>query len=149
MDKYIIIFIIFLTVFIKIAYIDNYCYEKLRDKHSKSYIKKTYKGLINKIFYKDFIKEVGLLLSILNFLILLMIAVLTIVLIVSFFAEIKHLLNSIIVIYFLFAVLYSFILLFNFVIMNKNCKGEKSSTFSRIFIALLFCLIFILYFINK
>lgn len=148
MDKYIIIFFMVLTVFVKIAYIDNYCYKKLRDKHSKSYIKKTYKGLINKIFYKDFIREVGFLLSTLNFLTLLMIVALTIVLTVSFFTKIKYLLNIIIVLYFLFAVLYSFILLFNFVIMNKNGKGEKSSTFSRIVIALLFCLLFILYFVK-
>lgn len=138
-----------MTVFVKISYIDNYCYGKLRDKHSKSYIKKTYKGLINKIFYKDFIREVGLLPSILNFWTLFMIVVLIIVLIISFFTKINYLLNITIDLYFLFAVLYFFIILFDFVIMNKNSKGEKSGTFGRIVIALLFCLAFILYFKNR
>ena len=138
----------FLTAFVKIAYIDNYCYGKLREKHSRSYIKKTYKGLLNQIFYKDFIREVGLLSSILNYLTLLMMIVLTIVLIISFFTEINYLLNIIINIYILFAVSYFFIILFDFVKMNRNSKGEKSGTFGRIVIALLFCLFFILYFKN-
>lgn len=148
MDKCIIIFFVFLTVFLKIAYIDSYSYEKLRNKHSKSYIKKTYKGLLNRIFYKDVIKEVGPLLSILNFLTYLIIVTLTIVFIISFFTEINYLINIIIVLYLSFAVLYFLILLFDFVILNKNFKGEKSSFISRIVIALIFCLLFVLYFIK-
>lgn len=148
MDKCIIIFLICLTAFIKIAYIDNYSYEKLRDKHSKSYIKKTYKGLINRIFYKDIIKEIGPLLSALNFLILLMIVVLTIFFIISLFTDVEYLINIIVYMYLLFAVFYFFCLLFNFVVMNKNGKGEKSSLLSRIVILLFFCLLFVLYFIN-
>lgn len=149
MDKCVILFFMFLTVFVKIAYIDNYCYEKLRDKHSKSYIKKTYKDLANRIFYKDTIKEVGSLLSFLNIFALIMLVVLTIIFIISFFTEIRYLINIIIVMYFLFAVLYFFSILINFVIMNKNAKGEKSSAFGRIVIAFIFCLLFILYFFIK
>ncbi len=148
MDKFIIIFLLILSILIKIIFLDNYCYNLLRLNHSKSYIRKNFSGIFNKIFYNKFFKEISIISLIANYLILLIITILIVILILSFFINLDIVINIIICIYSFIAVIYFLLILFDFVFLNKNIKGEKSSILSRLNVGLIFLVIAILYFIK-
>lgn len=144
MDKVVIIFLIILSILIKIIFIDNYCYESLRLKHSKTYIRKNFGGAFNKIFYNKYFREISIIPLLANYFILLMMAVLFVVLIISFFINLDMVINTVICIYGFVAVIYFLLILFDFVILNKNSKGEKSSILSRLIVGLIFLVLAIL-----
>lgn len=148
MDKFVILFLLILTVLIKLIFIDNYCYNTLRLSHSKTYIKKNYSGIINKIFYKKFFREIGIFSVIVNCLILLTTAILVVILFVSFFYNLDIIINIIICIYSFIAAIYFLLISFDFIFLNKNSKGEKSSFITRFFVGFIFLAIAILYLID-
>ncbi len=83
-----------------------------------------------------------------NYLILFVIAALIVILIISFFISLDIVINIIICIYSFIATIYFLMISFDFVFLNKNIKGEKSSSLSRIIVGLIFLGLAILYF-NK
>lgn len=67
---------------------------------------------------------------------------------ISFFVNVRSLLNNIVIIYGIVFIVYYLILTFNFVILNKNAKGEKSGILGRIIVALVFVFLAVMYFVD-
>jgi len=148
LDKITILILLLLTISIKLFFCDSYCYEILRRKHSKSYIRKHFNVISNRIFYKDFVGDVGLLPLIINYMIICLILFLFVLFLISFFVNVRSLLNNIVIIYGIVFIVYYLILTFNFVILNKNAKGEKSGILGRIIVALVFVFLAVMYFVD-
>lgn len=148
MDSIIILFLVFVTVCLKCLFIDNYCHNILRKRHSKSYIKKHYKGLANKIFYVKYIKEIGVVPVIVNYILLFIFIALIILFFVSLFPKIQisYLIDDII---FIYMILFCLLFIYDsikFIVFNKDAKNQKCSIGYRViyllvFIVIMYCII--------
>ena len=145
------LFLAFITLLIKLIFIDNYCNSVLRKNHSKSYIKKHYRGLMNKIFYSKLFKEISLPIIIMNYLSIILIIFLILLSSISIFTSINihSILNYLINIY---IVLMFFLFIYDsikIIFLNKDSKNNKLNIVQRLIYGIIFSIIICLLFIKN
>ena len=142
------LFLAFITLLIKLIFIDNYCNTILRERHSKSYIKKHYNGLMNTIFYSKLFKEISFPIIIMNYLSIILILFLILLSSISIITSINihsilnYLINIYIVLMFLLFIYDSIKIIF----LNKDSKNNKLNIIQRIIYAFIFSIIICLIF---
>ncbi len=133
MDSIIIICLILLALAIKFLFIDAMRYNNLRLSHSKTYIKKHWNGFLNRIFYKDYIREFSIICVILNYLTLMIIFVLLVMFFISLFPAVDVTLpiKIVLLIYLALTAISSIYDLFRILFLGIDVKGNKTSKLER------------------
>lgn len=147
MDSVVIIILMLFVLSIKFIVIDRYAYDSLRIKHSKSYIKKHYRGLVNKLLYNSYKREISIVILAINYISILVFFFLLVLFILSLthLFDLSFIINLVIYGFgavILLAFIYDMIKL---VFMNRDLKDQKTSPFTRIlgFIILVFVIYYL------
>lgn len=133
MDTVIIFVLIIFNLLCKFIFVDDWVYDNLRQNHSKSFIKKNYKGIVNRIFYKDFYREIKAVYGMINTLMIFASAFLTVLLFLSFFnIDISVLIKICIRIVLLVCIIIAITVEYNMIFKGIDTKCNKISILSRI-----------------
>ena len=139
----VVVFMVFLAFF-KVLFINDWKYRSLRSKHSKSYIKKNYKGIGELTLFSESKKELSGFLKFINYLTIFVFFVLVLLFFASFLFDISLVLNLLRYV-FLAVVGVCFIYdVIRFVVLGYDAKEQKVSVGYRIVMALIAIIVIIL-----